>query len=231
MRTFGFVFARGGSKGVPDKNIRFLADKPLLAHTLNVASQIKEIERVFVSTDSSKIATIAKRFGATIIPRPAELSQDDSPEWLAWRHAINWVRNEVGNFQRFVSLPATAPLRALEDVTRCLDALDTNIDVVVTMTPAQRSPWFNMVKADALGRLSLLFKSEKIARRQDAPVSYDLTTVAYVSRPEFILAKERIWDGRVHGVIVSQECALDIDTELDFTIADFLMRKRQSNER
>ena len=230
MRAFGFVFARGGSKGVPGKNIRDLAGKPLLAHALLVASQVAEIERVFVSTDSSDIAAVAERFGATTILRPPELAQDDSPEWLAWRHAINWVKNEVGNFQCFVSLPATAPLRTAEDVIQCLSALDQDTDVVLTMTPAQRSPWFNMVKADTSGRLSLLVEGDNIDCRQDAPVGYDLTTVAYVSRPEFILEKDRIWDGRVRGVVVPQERAIDIDTELDFTIADFLMRKHQTSD-
>jgi CMP-N-acetylneuraminic acid synthetase len=182
MRTFGFVFARGGSKGVPGKNIRDLAGKPLLAHALHVASQVTEIERVFVSTDSSDIADVAEHFGATTILRPPELARDDSLEWLAWRHAIKWVQNEVGNFQRFVSLPATAPLRTAEDVTQCLIALEMDTDVVLTMTPAQRSPWFNMVKADTSGQLSLLLEGDNIVRRQDAPVGYDITTVAYVSR-------------------------------------------------
>jgi len=227
MRTFGFVFARGGSKGVTGKNIRDLAGKPLLAHALHVASQVAEIERVFVSTDSSEIAAVAGRFGATVILRPTELAQDDTPEWLAWKHAINWVRTEVGNFQRFVSLPATAPLRISEDVIKCLNALDMDTDVVLTMTPAQRSPWFNMVKLNENGELSRLIGDHKISRRQDAPVGYDLTTVAYVVRPNFIMENNRIWDGKVRGVVVPQERAIDIDTEVDFMIADFLMRNRQ----
>ena len=227
MRTFGFVFARGGSKGVTGKNIRDLAGKPLLAHALHVASQVAEIERVFVSTDSSEIAAVAGRFGATVILRPTELAQDDTPEWLAWKHAINWVRTEVGNFQRFVSLPTTAPLRISEDVIKCLNALDMDTDVVLTMTPAQRSPWFNMVKLNENGELSRLIGDHKISRRQDAPVGYDLTTVAYVVRPNFIMENNRIWDGKVRGVVVPQERAIDIDTEVDFMIADFLMRNRQ----
>jgi N-acylneuraminate cytidylyltransferase len=77
----------------------------------------------------------------------------------------------------------------------------------------------------------LLVEGSKIARRQDAPVGYDLTTVAFVLRPEFILEKEHIWDGRIRGVVIPQERAIDIDTELDFEVADFLMRKRQANER
>jgi N-acylneuraminate cytidylyltransferase len=226
MRTFGFVFARGGSKGVPGKNIRELAGKPLLAHALHVASQVIDIERVFVSTDSSDIAAVGERFGATTILRPAELAQDDSPEWLAWRHAINWVKTEVGNFECFVSLPPTAPLRTAKDVNQCLSMLDQDTDVVLTMTPAQRSPWFNMVKADTSGLLSLLVERDEIVRRQDAPLGFDLTTVAYVSRPQFILTKERIWDGRVRGVVVPQERAIDIDTELDLSVAEFLMHER-----
>lgn len=231
MRTFAFVFARGGSKGVSGKNIRELAGKPLLAHSLQMASEVTRIERVFVSTDSNDIAAVAECFGATPILRPSEISQDDSAEWLAWKHAINWVKQEVGNFQRFISLPATSPLRSPEDVNMCLNALDANWDVVLTMTPAQRSPWFNMVEADPSGGLSLLVKGDKVDRRQDAPIAYDITTLAYVSRPEFILRVERIWDGRVRGVEVPQERAIDIDTEHDFVVADFLMRKRLANEK
>ena len=228
MKTYAFIFARGGSKGVPGKNIRDLAGKPLLVHALEVSSQLENIEKVFVSTDSREIATVAKNFGATVIHRPKRLAQDDSPEWLAWQHAVVWAKSEFGDFERFVSLPATAPLRIAEDITRCFDALDVNTDVVVTMTPAQRSPWFNMVKVGENGELERLVGDYKICRRQDAPVGYDLTTVAYVLRPDFILERDRIWDGRVRGVLVPPERAIDIDNELDFIIADFLMRNRQA---
>ncbi len=228
MKTYAFIFARGGSKGVPGKNIRPLAGKPLLGHALDVAYLVPEIERAFVSTDSSEIAAVAERYGATPIPRPAELAQDDSPEWLAWRHAVTWVQSTVGPFERFVSLPATAPLRLAEDVGRCLAALDPDTDAVVTMTPAQRSPWFNMVKADEHGRLNILVEGDQIVRRQDAPAAYDLTTVAYVVRPNFILERKRIWDGRVRGVLIPQERSIDIDTALDFKIAEFLMQERMS---
>ena len=227
MKTFAFVFARGGSKGVPGKNIRQLLDKPLIGHTLHTASQTPEIERSFVSTDSAEIAGVATSYGATVIERPVELAQDSSPEWLAWRHAIRWVRASVGDFDRFVSLPATSPMRLVEDVSTCLHALDDQTDAVVTITPAQRSPWFNMVKADDSGFLSILVEGDqKIVRRQDAPQAYDLTTLAYVTRPDFITNHDNIWQGRVRGVFVPQERAIDIDTEYDFKIAEFLMTDR-----
>lgn len=227
MKTFAFVFARGGSKGVARKNIRQLVDKPLLGHALSIASQTLEIERSFVSTDSAAIAVVAESYGATVIERPAELAQDNSPEWLAWCHAIEWVRAQVGDFDRFISLPATAPMRLIEDVRACLDALDEQTDAVVTMTPAQRSPWFNMVEADSNGRLSILLEGDsEIIRRQDAPQVYDLTTLAYVMRPDFIINHYHIWQGRVRGVVIPQERALDIDTEFDFKLAEYLMYDR-----
>jgi CMP-N-acetylneuraminic acid synthetase len=230
VKTFAFVFARGGSKGVPGKNIRKLVDKPLLGHALSIASQAREIERSFVSTDSVEIASVAESYGATVIKRPIQLAQDNSAEWLAWRHAIEWVRRRFGDFDRFISLPATAPMRLVKDVTSCLEALDEQTDAVVTMTPSQRSPWFNMVKADNSGRLSILVEGDsKFIRRQDAPQAYDLTTLAYVLRPNFIMNHDNFWQGRVRGVLVPQERAMDIDTEYDLKIAEFLMTDRIPN--
>jgi len=231
MITYAFTFARGGSKGVPGKNIRPLAGIPLLAHAIKAAEQITEIQRHFVSTDSPAIAAVAQEYGATVIDRPAELAQDTSSEFMAWQHAVGWVQEQFGVFDRFISLPATAPLRLPEDITRCLTALDINTDVVITMTPAQRSPWFNMLRADEDGRVSILVQGDqRYVRRQDAPQAYDMTTLAYVTRPDFIMRHEQIWDGRIRGVVVSQECAIDIDTELDFKIADFLMSERIQQE-
>jgi len=231
MKTYGFVFARGGSKGVPGKNIRPLAGKPLLLHALDVVAAVSEIDRCFVSTDAPAIAEVARMGGATVIDRPTSLAQDNSPEWLAWQHAIRWVQERVGPFDRFVSLPATAPLRSPPDVAACLQALDNQTDVVVTVTESHRSPWFNMVRIEANGEVGLLVQDgSRYVRRQDAPRAYDLTTLAYVSRPAFILTHQRIWDGFVRGVVIPAERAIDIDTPFDFKIADFLLRERLQRE-
>jgi N-acylneuraminate cytidylyltransferase len=232
VKTHAFVFARGGSKGVPGKNIRQLADKPLLGHAIAIANELQEIDRCFVSTDSEEIAAVAEDFDAIVINRPRVLAQDTSPEWLAWRHAINWVFDNYGKFERFVSLPATAPLRMPEDVQRCMRELTDGVNAVLTMTQAQRSPWFNMVKVIDNGYLNILLDSdEQIARRQDAPQAYDLTTVAYVLCPEFVMENESLWKGRVKGVEVPQERALDIDTEFDFKIAEYLLSESDEGRR
>ena len=98
MKTYAFIFARGGSKGVPGKNIKEICGKPLIAYPIEIAKEIESIEKIFVSTEDDIIATVAKEFGADIIPRPHDLAQDDSPEWLAWQHAVKWLEEKEGNY-------------------------------------------------------------------------------------------------------------------------------------
>ena len=102
MKTFAFIFARGGSKGLPGKNLLNLDGMPLLAHSIMIAKDIDKISRIFVSTDSPEIAEVGIRYGAEVIDRPIELAQDDSPEWMSWLHAINWVEGREGLFDCFV---------------------------------------------------------------------------------------------------------------------------------
>lgn len=229
--AIAFIFARGGSKGVPGKNIKLLAGKPLIAHSIAVGLQTPGIRNVVVSTDDPAIAEVSRAFGAEVpFMRPADLAQDRSPEWLAWRHAIEWVQIHWGDFNQFVSLPATSPFRAVEDVTACMDALaaDPLTDIVVTATEANRSPYFNMVTPDRDGYVDLVIKPVTgIARRQDAPAVYDLTTVAYAARPSFVLRAEGIFAGKVRAVTVPRERALDIDTPFDFQMAEALALARQ----
>ena len=225
MKTFAFIFARGGSKGLPKKNILNLGGLPLIAHSILSAKNNQMIDDVFVSTDSNEIAEVSKTFEAKIIKRPKELAQDDSSEWLAWNHAINYVHDQGYFFNRFISLPATAPLRADKDINKCLLALKGNVDVVITVTPANRNPSFNMIKRDAKGMSNLILKSD-VARRQDAPLVYDMTTVAYVTTPEYILSKKNLFEGNTYSVIIPKDRAIDIDDRVDFILAERLFEIR-----
>lgn len=228
MSVFAFIFARGNSKGLPGKNIKPLGDIPLIAHSIRVAQQVEGIDRVFVSTDSQAIAEVARAYSAEIIVRPDELATDTAAEWLAWRHAINYLQARGESFDTFISLPATSPLRNTDDVRNCLASLDQDTDVVVTVTPAARSPYFNMVVRDAEGNSHLVCAGEGVHRRQDAPAVYDMTTVAYVTRPMFVLGNERIFSGRVKSVVVPRERAVDIDDIYDFKMAEMLYADRES---
>jgi len=224
MTVFAFVFARGGSKGLPRKNILPLGGKPLLGWSIDLAKSLIDIDRVFVSTEDAEIARVGMDHGAEIIDRPSHLAADDAPEWWAWQHAIKTASERFGSFDIFLSLPATAPLRTAADITTVLEALNESWDIVLTMTESERSPWFNMVKYREDGVLTTVNENDgTIARRQDAPKTYDLTTVAYAAYPQFILKSRSIWEGRVTGVEVSKKSAVDIDTKLDFQFAEYLI--------
>lgn len=230
MNAIGFIFARGGSKGLPGKNIRTLGGKPLIAWAIEHALAVKRIKRVIVSTDSIEIAEVAKVHGAEVpFIRPAELAGDDSQEWLAWRHALNYLLGSDGVLpDAMVSVPTTAPLRLPEDIEICLDEYEKgDADVVITVTDAHRSPYFNMVKIHVDGTAGLVIPPQSVmARRQDAPKVFDMTTVAYVARPEFVIECSTIFEGKVRHVHVPVERALDIDTLLDFQIAEYLLALR-----
>jgi N-acylneuraminate cytidylyltransferase len=200
---------------------------PLIGWSIQSARQVERISRVVVSTDSEEIAQVAKECGAEVpFIRPADLAQDDSPEWMVWRHALEYLTEHDGDKPHgLVVVPATAPLREATDIENCLDEFEKGeVDVVITYSDAHRSPYFNMVVNDQEGYCSLAVSPErKISRRQDAPVVYDMSTVAYVARPAFVNEHDSIFDGRVRGVYVPPERALDIDTPLDFRIAECLV--------
>jgi CMP-N-acetylneuraminic acid synthetase len=224
-----FVFARGGSKGLPRKNVKPLEGVPLIGHAVKTALATRGIARCIVSTDDPEIAETAKAFGAEIpFMRPAELSTDQASEWLAWRHAISFLKERGEPIDIFVSVPTTAPLRLPGDVEACLaDFAKGGADIVVTVTEARRSPYFNMLTIAPDGTAELVIKpAAEVVRRQAAPQVYDMTTVAYVADPAHVLRAKGVLDGRVRAVVIPPERAVDIDTELDFRFAELLMAER-----
>ncbi len=226
IKTVVFIFARGGSKGVPGKNIKLLGGKPLISHAIEIGLSTPNVEAVIVSTDDQAISDVARASGAEVpFMRPLELALDQSPEWFAWQHAIKWFQDHRGSFDVFVSLPATSPFRTVEDVENTIKALNSeeDVDIAITVSEANRSPYFNMIKLDSDGYSQLVIPSSTdVVRRQDAPVVFDMTTVAYAARPRFVLEASGIFAGRVKAVKVPKERSLDIDTPFDFLVAEAL---------
>lgn len=230
MKIIALICARGGSKGLPGKNIKFLGGQPLISRAIDQANAVGKIDRVIVSTDSDEIAKVAIDSGAEVpFMRPPELADDNSPEWLVWRHALSYLKETDGVYPDvIIVIPVTAPLRFVEDLELCIDEfLKGDGDIVVTVTEAHRNPYFNMVKQNADGSVALIITPNgNVSRRQDAPLIYDMTTVAYVVSPEFVMNKNGIFDGKVHCVHIPKERALDIDTALDFKIAECLLASK-----
>jgi N-acylneuraminate cytidylyltransferase len=229
-RILGAVFARGGSKGIPGKNLRQLAGRSLLVHSLDALAAVPRVARIAVSTDDPGISDAARVWGADVIDRPGELATDTAPEWLAWRHFADAIGSDWGDRAGdiLLSAPTTSPLRAPADLAAALDRLarDDRVDAVLAVTPAARSPYFNMVALDPDGIANLvLTPPAPIHRRQDAPAVYDVTTVVFAVRARFIRAAERLYDGCVAAIVVPPERAVDIDTEVDFLVAEALLAR------
>jgi CMP-N-acetylneuraminic acid synthetase len=231
MKYAVLICARGGSKGLPGKNIKLLDGTPLIGWSINVAKELSDIFKIIVSTDSIKIAQVAKEYGAEVpFMRPDYLAQDDSPEWLVWRHAINYMEeNDSESLDAIIVLPVTAPLRSIEDVNACIDLFEkSEADSIVTVSEANRSPYFNMVVNNGNGYTSLVIApKDQITRRQDAPEVFDMTTVAYVVDVNFIKNYNGIFEGKVKSVTIPRERAIDIDNLMDFKIAECLLKQKK----
>lgn len=230
MSAIAFIFARGGSKGLPKKNTRIFCGKPLIAWSIEHALKISRIERVMVSTDSLEIAAIAEQYGAEVpFIRPKKLAQDDAPEWLAWRHALRFLLDSTGTLPDvMISVPPTAPLRTCVDIENCLDEYEKGgADIVISVTDSHRNPFFNMVMKNADGTVSLVnLGGSAVHRRQDSPNVYDITTVCYAVDPKYVLSHHSMFEGRVRAIHVPVEHSIDIDTLLDFQIAEFLFNNK-----
>lgn len=221
-----FIFARGGSKGVPHKNIYPVGGKPLIAHSIASALSSQSVGRVVVSTDDAQIAKAAKDHGAQVLNRPAELAADATPEVLAWRHAIDSFPDLFGGKhpQPFISLPATSPLRAPEDVDAAVARFrQTDCDVVFGITPSHRNPYLNMVTVGADNLIKIAISGSAAIRRQDVPDMYDITTCVYVASPAYVQTCTKLIDGRVGYVIIPPERSLDIDNYFDLYLAELML--------
>jgi N-acylneuraminate cytidylyltransferase len=224
-----FIFARGGSKGLPGKNIREFNGKPLIAYSIQVAKQLRNISEIFVSTDSDEIADIAIEYGAKVpFKRPTELATDESPEIDSWRHALRFLESSTGTLPNaIISLPTTSPLRRIEDVQRCIDIFQiSNADLVLAVCDSKKSPYFNIVKENKDGTISLFDNSKtEVIRRQDSPRIFDITTNCYVASSDYIFQTEHLLTGKVIPVEVDATSAIDIDTQMDFEFAEYIHKR------
>ena len=228
--VLALIPARGGSKGVSRKNLRSLAGRPLIAHSIEAAKASRLITRIMVSTDDHEIAEAGRTHGAEVpFIRPAELAQDKSSEWLVWQHALHFARGEGRFPDVLVCVSPTSPMRSPADLDAAIEALlGGDADLVFAVTPSYRNPWYNMVVREADGAVRLVNSpTETVTRRQDAPETFDMTTVVYAAFPEFVLRSTSMWQGKVKSIVVPTERAIDIDTETDLKLAEFLMRERE----
>jgi len=222
--------ARGGSRGVPGKNIRVLAGKPLIVHSIETALNCALVNRTVVSTDDPQIADVARGHGAQVIIRPEELAGDTALVIGAIKHAVLEVEQDGQDVDFVLLLEPTSPFRRTEDLDRCIEVLvQDRADSVATFTESHVSP-------NRLWRLSEDVVEPYIEGavpwlpRQKQPVAYELTGQIYgVSRRVLFedAGSISLLLGRKSAVITPRETAMDIDTEFDFMMAEKIMEHLQ----
>ena len=232
MRRLCTICARGGSKGLPGKNIRSLMGKPLIVHSLLQAQSSGLFEAVAVSSDSKEILDISRNYGTDhIIFRPQELASDQAPKLPAIQHCVNEVEAISGkNFDVVVDLDVTSPLRLAEDIEGAVKLLESeNVSNVITGCPARRSPYFNLVERDEMGYVRLSKTPEKnVARRQDAQECFDMNASIYVWKREALIGSESLFNADTLLFVMPQERSIDVDSEWEFEYVEFLFNKRTS---
>ena len=231
MNRLAVICARGGSKGIKNKNLRPLAGKPLLAHTIQQAKESGEFDWVAVSSDSVGILQAGKEAGADfIIERPAELADDSSPKVPAIRHCTQSVEDEAGiKFDTIVDLDATSPLRSLDDIRKAIQKFEaSDADNLVSGMPSRRSPYFNLVEEQTDGRVLLAkIPAQPIARRQDAPRCFDLNASVFIWKRSVLFSdNDHALGANTILFEMPEERSIDIDTELDFKFVEFMMTQK-----
>lgn len=227
------ICARGGSKGVPGKNIRDLLGKPLIAYTIEQARSSGLFQAIAVSSDSDAILDAARAFGADIlVRRPSELATDAAPKLPAIRHCVEAAERELGRaFSVFADLDATSPLRLPQDIIGAVRLLEERgVSSVITGALARRSPYFNIVEIDAAGvpRISKPL-DRPLVRRQDAPRCYDMNASVYVWRRDAFFRDPEVFYDDTLLFEMPAERSVDIDSELDFEIVRFLMARGRAS--
>jgi len=227
------ICARGGSKGVKDKNIREIAGKPLMAYTIETAKKWGKAKRIVCSTDSQKIADIAKKYGAEVpFMRPDYLATDTIGKLPVTRHALIESERIFGErFDIIVDLDVTSPVRTVKDLDNALKIfMEKKPDVLFSVIEARKNPYFNMIELNKEGFAELSKKLEReILRRQDAPKVYEANASIYFYSRDFLLNEKYNTILSSKGAVVyvmDSANSIDIDNELDFRFIEFLLNNK-----
>jgi N,N'-diacetyl-8-epilegionaminate cytidylyltransferase len=223
-KIFCFIFARGGSKRIPNKNLKKIGNKTLLEISIELAKQIKKIKKIFVSSDSVKILELAKKKNIDVIKRPKNLCTSKSNEFKSWKHAIKHLNQKKIFFDYFLSLPTTSPLRSIKDINKMIIKFSKyNYDLLVCIAETNRFPNYNMVLRTKNEIQPIIKDNNKINRKN----MFDLTTIGYLAKTKFILKSNNIFDGKVGYIKIPRERALDINDFYDLKIAKFLFNEKK----
>lgn len=226
QRVLAVIPARSGSKGLPHKNIKCLAGKPMLAYTIEAAKESQVFDEIYVSTDSQEYADISKKYGGRVpFLRSYELSTDTANTWDVVREVLGKYETLNQFFDIVVVLQPTSPLRKAQDIIEGLNKMkETNGDLVISVCEPDHSPlWMNRLVEG--GRMDLFFNKESGKTRQELPKYYRINGAFYGIKVKYLKRTKDIFDTNVFASIMTKERSIDVDDEIDFRFVEFLLEK------
>ncbi|MEE1337493.1 MAG: acylneuraminate cytidylyltransferase family protein [Muribaculaceae bacterium] len=228
MKTLYIIPARGGSKGIPGKNIKPLAGKPLIAYSVEVAQQLAPDCDICVTTDDLEIIATVENMGLKVpFVRPAELATDHSGTYEVLLHALNHYEQQGISYDRIVLLQPTSPFRTVDDVNNCLKLYTPDIDMVVSVKQASANPYYNAFETDENGFLHISKGEGNYTRRQDAPPVWEYNGAVYVINTQSLRKMPLNKFPRRRMCEMSAEHSIDLDTPTDWLIAESILKSRE----
>lgn len=223
--VFCLILARGGSKGLPKKNILPLCGKPLIAHSIETAKKVKYIDKIYVSTDNKEIRKISKNFGADVVLRPKHLATDTALYLDAIKHLLDIIIESENENPIIVILPPTTPNRAFFDVKKCIELFNNEIDCVASMNKIKFHPSHVLVeKSNKL--VDFYFGLHPISNRQESEPLYSFNGSILVTDSNFLKKQTHyILGGKIRGYLLDEEHSIDIDTKLDYELCKLVMER------
>lgn len=227
MPTLGIIPARGGSKGVPRKNVRTVADQPLIAYSIRTALASSLLTRFVTSTDDDEIADVALRFGSPVLRRPPELGTDDTPVAAVMLHALEHAERDAGeHFETVVLLQPTSPVRTGSDVDAVITLLqnDAEADCVISVCPMDDVHPARMYHLGDAGRLDPIWPEWESEQRQHLPLVYYRNGALYAVRRDVLIRHRAVIAGSKLAYVMPRAELANIDDERDLMAADVVVR-------
>ena len=226
MKSLFLITARGGSKGIPHKNIKPLNGKPLIYYAIDVARQYVSDEDICVSTDGDDIIKTVEDYGLRVpFKRPVELASDTAGSYEVILHAVKFYEDKGIHYDNVVLLQPTSPFRTKEDVEGCKAKYDNGCDMVVSVKPASANPYYDIFEEDSNGHLVISKGDGKITRRQEAPKCYEYNGAVYVINIDSLKTQHMNDFQKIRFFEMSEIHSVDLDTILDWKYAELLIQE------
>ena len=226
-KILAIIPARGGSKGLKRKNIRALADKPLISYTIETAKTSKYLDRIIVSTEDEEISSISKEYGAEVpFLRPMELAEDATPGIDPILHCLKWLEEKQGYVPDYVCLlQCTSPLRTNSQIDEAIEEmLEKKADSIVSVYESDKSPYW--MKKIENGKLKNFLEADmNYARRQDIPKAYMLNGAIYICKTDLLIKNKGWYSENTVPYIMDKITSVDIDDIDDFRYVEYLMKE------